>query len=88
MIVRELTLKDETEKLVEEYMKLGIIPKRKEADAIHIAQATINEIDILVSWNCSHIIRADLQKKIKGVNILNGYEDLELRTPREIVHYD
>ena len=54
-------------------------------DAIHIAIASLNHCDFIVSWNFKHIVRA---KTIKGVHVINlreGYSLIEIVSPREFV---
>ena len=41
----------ETEELAERYVKEGIIPVKYRSDAIHIAVAVINGIEVIISWN-------------------------------------
>ena len=74
-LVREIEVVEATKEciqLAKEYVKENIIPLRYEDDAIHIAVATINDVDILVSWNFRHIVKYETKKRVKGVNIVNG----------------
>jgi hypothetical protein len=34
----------------------GIVTRKYEADALHIALATLAKVDVLVSWNFKHIV--------------------------------
>jgi predicted nucleic acid-binding protein len=47
----------EIEKLAEEYVKEGIIPRKHMMDALHIAAAAVYGLDIIVSWNFRHIVK-------------------------------
>jgi uncharacterized protein (DUF4415 family) len=70
------------------YVSAGVISETKWIDAQHIALATYSEVDVLVSWNFKHIVNFE---RIRGYNSVNrkvGYPLLEIRTPREVVHYD
>lgn len=49
--------------LADQYVKKGIIPIKKIADAYHIALSVINDIDFLVSWNYKHM--ANVKKRAK-----------------------
>jgi len=67
--------------LAQRYVNEYIIPSRFFDDAVHIAVASINECDILVSWNFKHIVR---YKTIQGVNAINklmGYREIQLVSP-------
>ncbi|MEI8203523.1 MAG: type II toxin-antitoxin system VapC family toxin [Bacteroidota bacterium] len=78
-------LDEEAEDLANAYLKEGAITKKFREDALHIAIATINKVDVLVSWNFKHIVNLDRIKKYNGVNLINGYAILEIRNPREIL---
>ncbi len=74
------------EDLADAYLKEGAITKKWHEDALHIAIATINKVDVLVSWNFKHIVNLDKIKKYNGVNLKHGYTMLEIRNPREILN--
>ncbi len=79
---------DEVEKLANIYIDEKVVGKTSYADCVHIALATVNNVDILASWNFKHIVNID---KIRGYNSINmrlGYPLLEIRTPKEILKYD
>lgn len=83
---KEYVLNDEeAEDLADTYLKEGAITKKFYEDALHIAIATINKVDVLVSWNFKHIVNLERIKKYNGVNLKNGYSLIEIRTPREIL---
>lgn len=85
-ISKEYVLKDEeAEELAEAYLKEGAITKKFYEDALHIAIATVNKVDVLVSWNFKHIVNLDRIKKYNSVNLRHGYIILEIRNPREIL---
>jgi len=67
-------------------VKEGAITKKFHEDALHIAIATINKVDVLVSWNYKHIVNLDRIKKYNSVNMKLGYMILEIRNPREILY--
>ena len=72
---------EEAGNLAEAYLKEGVISQKHLEDAQHIAVATINRVDALVSWNFKHIVNS---KRIYGYNAVNvslGYPILEIRTP-------
>lgn len=84
---KEYILNDEeAEDLADAYLKEGAITKKWHEDALHIAIATINKVDVLVSWNFKHIVNLDKIKKYNGVNLKHGYTMLEIRNPREVLN--
>jgi len=81
-------LNDGAIELAEEYLGEKIVGQSSRDDCLHIAIATINKVDILVSWNFKHIVNI---KKIRGfnsINIRNGYHTLEIRSPKEVIDYE
>ncbi len=76
---------DETLNLAELYVKKELIPQEYINDAIHIAAATVNRCNFLVSWNFKHIVRAKVIMGVHHVNHAEGYGLIELVTPREVL---
>jgi hypothetical protein len=50
-----------------------VLPKRRQADAAHIAIATCLGLDYLVSWNHRHMTRPIKRVQYETVNRLLGY---------------
>ncbi len=75
---------EESERLAEEYIKQGVVPRQMRADAQHIAVATIARVDVLVSWNFRHIVNLDRIRGFNAVNLREGYPLLEIRSPLEV----
>jgi hypothetical protein len=70
------------------YVKEKVVGKTSIEDCRHIALATICKVDILVSWNFKHIVNVE---RINGYNLVNlnhGYGILDIRTPKEVLHYE
>ena len=53
---------------------------------MHIALATVNNINMLVSWNFKHIVHFDKIRKFNSVNSEYGYKQYEIYSPREVTH--
>ena len=75
----------EAEELAERYIKEGIIPERYRSDALHIAVAVINGIEVIVSWNFEHIVKLKTRVMVNGVNRLLGYQEIEICSPEEVI---
>jgi len=52
----------------------------------HIAIASVEPVDVLVSWDFQHIVNLLRVRAFNSVNFKLGCPLLEIRTPREIVH--
>ncbi|MFO8000076.1 MAG: hypothetical protein R6U46_02460 [Marinilabilia sp.] len=83
--IHEIETTGETEELAEKYIAEGAIVEKFYEDALHIANATVEEVHVLASWNFKHIVNLDSIRKYNGVNLKNGYKTIEIRTPREIL---
>ena len=81
-------LNEESAELTRKYIENGVIGQGKLVDAEHIAIATVNRVDVLVSWNFKHIVNLQKIHGYNSVNLRNGYPLLEIRSPREVVSYE
>jgi len=79
-----LTINKETESLADKYVSEGLIPLKYREDALHIAIATINEADLIVSWNFEHIVKMKTKHGVIAVNTLLGYKAVEIISPQEV----
>ena len=81
---------EETDIAVElptEYITENVVGKTSYPDCLHIALATINQADILISWNFKHIVNVERIRGYNSINIKNGYKQLDIRSPRELMNY-
>ena len=69
------------------YVKNGIIPVKYFRDAQHIAMATVNGLDFVVSFNMGHIVKVKTMIGTGFVNLVNGYRQIGLCTPTEVMDY-
>ena len=49
--------------------------------------ATINNVDVLASWNFKNIVNFTKIKGYNSVNLKNGYNLLEIRNPKDLIEY-
>ena len=79
---------DEAVDLATEYITEKVVGHTSYADCLHIALATINRADFLVSWNFKHIVNVQRIRGYNSINIKNGYRQIEIRSPREFEKYE
>ena len=79
-----LETNDEVFNLADKYIERNIVSEKFYDDATHIAMATINKIDILVSWNFKHIVHFDKIHRFNAVNLENGYSSINIYSPMEV----
>ena len=81
-------LTEEAVNLARKYIVEGVIGEGKLVDAEHIAIATLNRMDVLVSWNFRHIVNLSKIRGYNSVNLKYGYPLLEIRSPLEVITYE
>jgi hypothetical protein len=78
----------EAVELATEYITEKVVGQTSFADCLHIALATINRADFLISWNFKHIVNVQRIRGYNSINIKNGYRQIEIRSPREFKKYE
>jgi len=63
----------------------GGLPQQAKLDALHNACATFHPMDILLTWNCTHIANPMQLPVIRGLCSSKGYRMPELVTPFEMM---
>jgi len=76
---------EESERLRDAYLGAAIVGRAHGKDAHHIALATVSRADVVVSWNFKHIVHWDKIRGFNAVNLREGYQMLEIRSPREVI---
>ena len=79
---------EEAFNLAELYITENVVGTTSADDCRHIATATIYKVDYLVSWSFKHIVNVFRIKGYNAVNLKNGYIQLDIRSPKEIVNYE
>jgi predicted nucleic acid-binding protein len=77
---------EEAFKLAEMYLNEKVVGKTSANDCKHIATATLYKVDYLISWNFKHIVNVFRIRGYNAVNLRNGYIQLDIRSPKEIVN--
>ena len=73
----------EARELADRLVLLGAVPRSHPLDAFHIAVATVQRAEYLLTWNCKHIANATLAKRITAV--CSGYGSAPLMcTPDQL----
>ena len=86
----EIRSESDVEYLSKLYIQRGAIPASKIDDAVHLAVVVTNpEIDVLVSWNCRHIVNTNVKRRERALTEEAGYKfGFEIATPEEVVLYE
>ncbi len=70
------------------YIQEKVVGPTSLDDCLHIATATINKADILVSWNFRHIVNIFRIRGYNSINIREGQQQLDIRSPKEIIRHE
>jgi hypothetical protein len=80
-----LEISDAAVALAEQLVSAGPIPPESSADALHIALATVNGADYLLTWNCKHLANAMHRNRIEALAEAAGYACPVICTPEELM---
>ena len=78
-------LTEEINDLAEAYVKEKVVGYTSIDDCRHIACATVYNVNYLVSWNFKHIVNVFRIRGYNSINLKYGYNQLDIRSPREII---
>jgi predicted nucleic acid-binding protein len=73
--------------LLSAYETRAVLGPRFRNDMLHIAIATVADVDVLVSWNFKHIVRLDKILLFNGISLELGYRPVGIYSPREVATY-
>jgi len=86
--IKVLTYSDEARGLADMYVKEGIIPPKYTYDGLHIACATVNDLEYIFSLNFKHINKLKTKTMTSIINIREGYHPVTITSPLEVVEDD
>ncbi len=87
--VRPILLRrsQQADDLAGRYVQAGVLPPSDEVDALHVAIATVCEMDVLASWNQRHLANIRRRDVFNSVNRVAGYRKmLEIANPLEVLY--
>ncbi|MBE0523536.1 MAG: PIN domain-containing protein [Methanosarcinales archaeon] len=84
--IEYVSLDEESTTIANAYLDDGVVTENSLSDAWHIAIATVERVDVLVSWNYKHIVNINRIHLLNSVNLKLGYPILEIRSPREVLN--
>lgn len=80
-----MELSPEAVSFAEKLVKEGPVPQKAVEDALHIAVATLNGMDYMLTWNFKHLANATLRHKVEEICRQVGYEPPIICTPPELM---
>lgn len=88
IVLEIVSVNEDVFSLAQKYVDEGIIPQTYRDDALHIALATYNEADALISWNFKHMVKLKTIRGVNGINRMLGLKELEILTPQSWIQED
>ncbi|MFB6099035.1 MAG: type II toxin-antitoxin system VapC family toxin [Salinibacter sp.] len=83
--LKELETSAQAEDLATALLEEGPLPEKAAVDALHIAISATEEIEYLLTWNCTHIANAAMRKPIEEVCRTRGVDAPIMCTPEELM---
>ena len=83
--LEQVELTEEAAILAEGYISRGIFHRKYLGDAVHVAVASFNKIDYLVTWNFGHLANVRRQARIRLFNTAAGFFVPQIVTPEFLV---
>ena len=69
-------------------IKAGIIPESYSNDALHIATATIANLDFIISLNFRHIVKHKTIIQTEIINAREGFKRVFIHSPAEVISHE
>jgi len=85
---KKVELTGEAIKLADAYISENVVGRTSQEDCFHIALATVNKADILVSWNFKHMVNTFRIRGYNSVNLKLGYLPIDIRSPKEMFRHE
>ena len=73
----------EISQIAQIYVERLIMPQEPQGDALHLAIASFYRVDILLTWNCTHLANPNKFDFITRINGELGLTTPELKTPHD-----
>lgn len=80
-----LQVSSEAEELARHLVEAGAIPEKCSEDAMHISLAALSGIDVIVTWNFTHINNPFKRLQIRRVVEQQGYVCPEICSPGDLL---
>jgi predicted nucleic acid-binding protein len=85
---RMLEIDDESRTLAEKVIAGRAIPEEYPEDALHMAVAAANGIEVLITWNFAHLNNPYTRMMVRQIIENEGYACPEICSPEELLEAD
>jgi predicted nucleic acid-binding protein len=83
-----IKINDDAIRLRQAYLDAKILTPKSSDDALHVALATTSGCALIVSWNFKHIVHFEKIPMYNGVNAVNGFPNVAIFSPLEVIKYE
>lgn len=70
------------------YIAESVIPQKYATDSIHIAVASVQDLDFIISFNFKHIVKRKTITMTEAINLREGYKRIGIFSPTEVIDND
>ena len=81
----DLEINEEVRSLAGAIVRAGLIPRKKAADAAHVAVAAVHSMDFLLTWNCQHLANARMETAMRRFCAEQGFSCPVICTPEQLM---
>ena len=86
--IRVLLVTQDAADLARVLVATGLVPSIASPDAVHIAIASVYEIDFLVTWNFKHIANPHIRERMRSKIGDSGFRMPVMCSPEELLNDD
>lgn len=85
---RIIPLSERADTLADLYVERKIVMPDFRRQALHVALATLEEVDVLTSWDYANILHLFRVRKYVTVNLELGLKPIQIRSPRVLASFE
>lgn len=82
---RVLKVSPVAKELAQRYLAEKVLSESARLDSLHLAIATVGEVDFVVSWNLKHIVKVKTKLGVNSINLQLGFKTIDIVTPWEVI---
>jgi len=84
----KLELTEQVGLLAQNLIQAGLVPEKAASDAVHIAVASVHQMNYIVTWNFKHIANPYTRDRLQEVVADTGFRLPVMCSPEELIQYD
>ncbi len=73
------------DELMEAFLSAGALPPKAKADATHLAVASAQRVDYLLTWNMKHLANVEMLRRLRPIAERHGHRMPVVCTPLQLM---